>query len=155
MIEDYYDRKAKKGVIGCLYSLTGIIVLGFLCLMCFLCGCTTTKYVPVVEKQIEYVAKTDTLIQKDSVFCHDSVYIHSIGDTVWYEKWHTRYVDRVEYQVRTDSFIKRDSVQVPYPVEKKLTKWQQIKVDWGGWTMLVLVIIIFIIVWLVIKKLQR
>lgn len=155
MIEDYYDRKAKKGVIGCLYSLTGIILLGFLCLMCFLCGCTTTKYVPVVEKQIEYVAKTDTLIQKDSVFYHDSVYIHSIGDTVWYEKWHTRYVDRVEYQVRTDSFIKRDSVQVPYPVEKKLTKWQQTKVDWGGWAMLAVVIFIFIIVWLVIKKLQR
>lgn len=28
--------------------------------------------------------------------------------------------------------VKTDSVPVPYPVEKKLTKWQQIKVNYGG-----------------------
>jgi hypothetical protein len=49
------------------------------------------------------------------------------------EKWHTKYRDRIEYRVKTDSFIKVDSIAVPYPVEKKLSKWEQIKIDVGGW----------------------
>ena len=141
---------------GMSYKACGISFVGIIILLLFiLCSCTTVKYVPVETVRTEYVTKTDTLIKKDSVFCHDSVYIHQKGDTVWYEKWHTRYIDRVEYKVRTDSFIKRDSIQIPYPVEKKLTKWQQAKVDWGGWAMLTLVVLIFIIVWLIVKKLQR
>ena len=151
---DYYDDKLMRS--GMSYKACGISFVGIIILLLFiLCSCTTVKYVPVETVRTEYVTKTDTLIKKDSVFCHDSVYIHQKGDTVWYEKWHTRYIDRVEYKVRTDSFIKRDSIQIPYPVEKKLTKWQQAKVDWGGWAMLTLVVLIFIIVWLIVKKLQR
>ena len=38
----------------------------------------------------------------------------------------------------------RDTIQVPYPVEKKLSKWQQAKVDWGGWALLIVVVLIFL-----------
>lgn len=34
--------------------------------------------------------------------------------------------------------MKSDSIRVPYPVEKKLSKWQQLRLDFGGWAMLVL-----------------
>lgn len=120
-----------------------------------LTGCTTTKYVPVVEHHTEYVTKTDTFIQKDSIFCHDSTYIHDKGDTVLIEKWHTKYIDRWHESVRTDSFIKRDSIPVPYPVEKKLTKWQQTKLDWGGEAIIAVSLILFVIIWLIIKRVQR
>lgn len=149
---DYYERKKKKGVIGCLYSLTGIIVLGFLCLMCLLCGCTTTRYVPVETVKTEYITKTDSFFQKDSVFLKDSVFIHSKNDTVWYERWHTKYIDKVREVVRVDSFIKSDSIQIPYPIEKKLTRWQQIKIDLGGEAIVLIVVVIFIYIWLVIRR---
>jgi hypothetical protein len=40
-----------------------------------------------------------------------------------------------------------DSIPVPYPVEKRLTKWQQAKVDWGGWALLILVILVVIAIY--------
>ena len=132
-------------------SLAGIILLALLCLIC---SCTTTKYVPVETVRTEYITKTDSFIQKDSIFLKDSVFIHSKGDTVWYEKWHTKYIDRVREVVRTDSFIKRDSIQVPYPVEKKLTRWERTKLDWGGEAIIVTILVFFIIVWLIIKRLR-
>ena len=158
MNEDYYERMMQKrcgSLKGCAMSLVGIVVLVLLCLLCSLTSCTTTKYVPVETVRTEYVYKTDSFIQKDSIFLKDSVYIHQKGDTVWFEKWHTQYIDKVREVVRVDSFIKYDSIQVPYPIEKKLTKWQQTKVDWGGWAMLMVVIVSFITIWLVIKRLQR
>lgn len=189
MIDDYYDRKAKKGVIGCLYSLTGIIVLGFLCLMYFLCGCTTTKYVPIKETHTEYVYVNQKDSTKDE-YSHKesekekyisnthteerdscSTTVDQQGNIIKQEHWHWSNTTNSEYIERekalqdsikhlhnkVDSLAseKVDSIPVPHPVEKKLTRWQQIKIDWGGWTMLVLVISIFIIIWLVIKKLQR
>ncbi len=32
-------------------------------------------------------------------------------------------------EITHDTIIKTDSIRVPYPVEKKLTKWQQLKID--------------------------
>ena len=96
-----------------------------------LCGCKT-QYVPVETVRTEYKTKTDTFIQKDSVHVKDSVFIHAKGDTIWYEKWHTKYVDRWRDRIVTDSFVKVDSIQVPYPVERKHSRWEQIKMDYGA-----------------------
>ena len=96
--------------------------------MVLLTGCKTV-YVPVET------VRTDTLmvahIVTDSVwvdrFMHDSVYIHERGDTVWFEKWHTRYVDRWRDRVTHDTIYKSktDSVTVTREVEKPLTKSQR------------------------------
>jgi hypothetical protein len=40
-----------------------------------------------------------------------------------------------------------DSIPVPYPVEKRLTKWQQAKVDWGGWALFVLIVLVVIAIY--------
>lgn len=42
-------------------------------------------------------------------------------------------------------------ISVPYPVEKELTKWQQIKIKLGGWVFSVLVIAVIIVCWLKFK----
>ena len=34
-------------------------------------------------------------------------------------------------EIMHDTIIKTDSIRVPYPVEKKLTKWQQLKIGAG------------------------
>jgi hypothetical protein len=94
-----------------------------------LCSCKTT-YVPVQSVHTEYIDR----VQRDSIYVRDSVYLRERGDTVFLEKWHTKYIERL----RVDSFCKIDSVQVPYPVEvikrveKKLSWWQQTKMDIGG-----------------------
>ena len=113
-------------------------------------SCGTVKYVPVETVKTEYVNKTDTFIQKDSVFCRDSVYVEKKGDTVTVNKVRYVYKDKWKEVVKVDSFIKTDSVQVPYPVEKNLSKWEKLKMDAGGIAIGVclLFIILIVVVWL-------
>lgn len=147
-MSDYYDEmlvKRSKSLRGCCWLFLVMILIIFLGVL--FGSCSSIKYVEVPVEHIVYVNKTDTMLKMDSVYCHDSVYIHSKGDTVYFEKWHTKYRDRIEYKVKTDSFIKVDSVAVPYPVEKKLSKWEQVKMDFGGY--MIVLIVIFIIAFLV------
>jgi hypothetical protein len=60
------------------------------------------------------------------------VYIHERNDTVFVKHFKTKYIDRWKEVIKVDTLIKTDSIQVPYPVEKKLSRWQQIKMDTGG-----------------------
>ena len=96
-----------------------------------LAGCTTTKYVPVVEY------KTDTVIQKltqrDSIYLHDSIHVSEKGDTVLIEKWHTKYRDREVHDTIYQSRV--DSVPKPYPVteylERKMTGLDKFLIGMG------------------------
>ncbi|MBJ2186421.1 MAG: hypothetical protein JFR23_06925 [Muribaculaceae bacterium] len=48
--------------------------------------------------------------------------------------------------------VKSDTIPVPYPVEKQLTKWQQTKMDFGGFALGgVAIVICAVVVWLVRK----
>ena len=116
--------------------LAFFIMLAF-CAMCS--SCTTTQYVPVPEYH------TDTLIvnkvQKDSIWVHDSVSVKEKGDTVWIEKWHTKYALK---EVHDTTYVsKTDTVPVPYPVEKEvpaeLTWWQKTQM-YAGDVLLVIVL---------------
>ena len=102
------------------------------------CVSCKTKYVTVPEYHKEYINRTDTFLRSDTLFRLDSVVIRQQGDTTVIEKmrWQNRFVN--VYKVKTDTIIKTDSIRVPYPVEKKLSKWQQLRMDFGGWAMLVL-----------------
>ena len=152
----YYHQKLLKSgddYKTCLVCFLGIIFLLFIAAM--FSGCKNVQYIPVETVKTEYVTKIDTVLQKDSVVFHDSVYIHSKGDTVWYEKWHTRYVDRIHEVIKTDTMIKLDSIQVPYPVERKLSKWEQVKLDYGGEAIVVFFIIFIVLSWLIMNKILR
>lgn len=109
-----------------------------LLLLAMLASSKTTRYVSVPEYHKEYINRTDTFLRSDTLFRLDSVVIRQQGDTTVIEKirWQNRFVN--VYKVKTDTIIKTDSIRVPYPVEKKLSKWQQLRLDFGGWAMLVL-----------------
>lgn len=85
------------------------------------------KVIYVPEYHTEVVTRTDSVVKIDSVHVNDSVIIKQAGDTIEIDRWHTEFKDRWRERVVVDSFIKVDSVSVPYPVEKKLSKWQQLR----------------------------
>ncbi len=55
-------------------------------------------------------------IQRDSIYLHDSIFVRIRADTVYLEKWHTRWRDRET--VKTDTItlteIKAETVEKPY-----------------------------------------
>lgn len=105
------EERVKACLLHVMSTAVGVIIVIVACAL--LGGCTTTKYVPVVEHH------TDTLIhtqhQRDSIYVHDSTYVRDNGDTVLIERWHTRWRDR--WQHDTLYISKTDSVPKPYPVE--------------------------------------
>lgn len=107
----------------------GLILIGAILI---LSSCKSIQYVPVETVRTEYKVRVDTFLQKDSFVVKDSVYIHERNDTVFVKHFKTKYIDRWKEVIRTDTLIKNDSIQVPYPVEKKLSRWQQVKMDVGG-----------------------
>lgn len=90
-----------------------------------LSGCTTTKYVPVIEHQ------TDTLIQRvverDSIHVHDSIRVTEKGDTVTIERWHTQYRDRWHHD--SVYVAHHDTIPQPYPVTEYVER-KRSKLDW-------------------------
>ena len=120
------------------------------------CVSCKTKYVTVPEYHKEYINRTDTFLRSDTLYRLDSVVVRMQGDTTVIEKirWQNRFVN--VYKVKTDTIMKSDSIRVPYPVERRLSKWEQFKMDVGGLAMgLIAVVIIFVIVWLVRRKVFR
>lgn len=115
---------------------------------CIAFSCRTVKYVPIetIKSDTTYINK----LQKDSVYIKDSVYVHSKGDTVYLNRYIYKYIDRL---TRDTMYVSKvDSVQVPYPVEKELTKWQQIKLDVGGISLGVICLGIIILIAYFVKR---
>ena len=112
--------------------------------ICFI-SCRT-QYIPVETVRTEY--KTRDSIRIDSIYNQDSIYVLVKGDTVYQYRY--KYLYKYQYLNRTDTMIKIDSVQVPYLVEKQLTRWQQMKIERGGWAFgSIIVYILIIVIWLV------
>jgi hypothetical protein len=51
--------------------------------------------------------------------------------------------------------MKTDSVQVPYPVEKELNRWEKVKMELGGWAIGVLLMAFVIAVCLTYKSRRK
>lgn len=125
-----------------------ITLAPFMCMLFVICSCRTVKYVPVETIKVDttYINK----LQRDSIYMLDSVYVKEKGDTVLIEKYKYLYRDKL---VRDTMYISKvDSIQVPYPVEKELTRWQQFRMYFGGWAMCIVVISILILIVYKIKK---
>lgn len=122
-------------------------------------SCTTTRYVPVETVRTEIKQIHDTVTIKDSIQKENQIIIRE-ADSAEIERLNTEYgfklnkaqrtimilQKELEYnshnqtEVRDSIVYKEKEVQVPYPVEKKLSKWQQIKLDFGE----VFIIVIFV-----------
>ena len=92
--DNWIDRGARLLIA----TIIGILLLWT---MGFFSSCTRTVYVP------------QTSIQRDSIFQFLK------ADTMYIEKWHTKYVERLS----TDTLYvdRSDTLRIPYPVEKPLT----------------------------------
>ena len=153
------------------------------------CGCSHKVYVPVesVHTDTVYMARKDSVHIKDSlvirqvinirdsVAIHDSVVIvkNEQGEVKerlivrYRDRWHAtqdnltlqRQIDR--YKASNDSLraTKKERIEIPVPVEKKLSRWQKIKMDVGGWAIgamstFLLAIVGYIVIWL-LKKYRK
>jgi len=101
-----------------------------------------TQYVPVETIRTEY--KTRDSIRHDSIYQQDSIYVLVKGDTVYQYKY--KYIYKYVYLNKTDTVFENNSVQVPYPVEKQLSRWQAIRMELGGWAMGIILLFVLIIV---------
>jgi hypothetical protein len=148
---------------GCGTQIMLYSIVLFIIAVCF-CGCKSVQYVPVEASHTEHHWHTDSIIQKDSVVKEsmttvmqlDSAQMAKYGiqlknaERAWLVKsWE---LERQIEQLQKMSAIRdtvRDTIQVPYPVEKKLSKWQQTKVDWGGWAMLGVLVVIILFLFII------
>lgn len=117
-----------------------------------LCSCRSEKYIPIET------VRTDSIyinqVQRDSIYQHDSIYIREKGDTVWMEKYKYIYRDKIVRD--TMYFNQTDTIREPYPVEKELSRWQQMKLELGGWAFgIIITAALIFVVWLVYKSRKK
>ena len=120
-----------------------------------LAGCKSVQYVPMET------VRTDSIYvdryQRDSIYQRDSVFVNRwiAGDTVYQDKvvWKYVYRDKVKYD--TVAILRSDTVNVPYPVECKLSKWEQLKLNVGGWAISIIIIIVLIVMGCMVYKLKK
>lgn len=120
------------------------------------------RLLKVFESKRERESKSDSLVDRTK----ETVVLNVQGDTVMLTRTQYVYVSsnrekelEVENKTLRDSVsvlntrlesIKTDSIQVPYPVERELSRWEQTKMDFGGMAIGGLVIAVcFAVVWLV------
>ena len=106
-----------------------------------LASCKTrqvTEYVTVEVPRVHTEWKTDTL--RDSVHVIDSVTVYTKGDTVYVDRTRNkvRWRDRIVRAEKCDTITKVKEVPVPVEVEKKLSKWQKVRMRLGDSAMALL-----------------
>ena len=131
----------------------GIVVwlmLVFLCGMILMAmgSCKSVQYVPV--ETIKHDSVYITQHSKDSIYLHDSIHIVEKADTVLIERWHTRWRDRV----RTDTIYisKADTIQIPYPVEREMSKSEKMYINIGKWSVGVITGLFLVLVFYIFAR---
>ena len=104
-------------------------------------GCSRVQYVPM-----QTVLKDSIVFHRidiDSVVIKDSIFVDRTKDTVYkyVERWQEKYI------IRNDTTIieRVDSIPVEVKVEKQLTRWQQMKIDYGDNVLVMLGAVIVVI----------
>lgn len=147
-------------------------------LMSTICSCRSVKYVPVessvdsivVEKLVEVQLPPDSATIRALLECDENgkvilswldiansknaqaqLAIDSLGNLLakMRTQQDTIYLPSKEVTVTKE-------VKVPYPVEKELTRWQQMKLELGGWAFGIIIAFALIIVgWLVYRSRKK
>ena len=114
-------------------------IITFIFLATILYSCKSIQYVPVetMKRDTTYLSQTKI----DSIYHRDSIYVERKGDTVYLSKYKYLY----KYIEKHDTLWREkvDTIQIAYPVEAQLTKWQKIKINIDEYlkTTIILVII--------------
>ena len=154
------------------------IVTAVLFVTAFVCfsGCTRKVYIPVERTTTVTETVRDTLVEVKLKAVHDTVTIESLGrDTTSYLKDGTHFSyatwkdGKLGHSLGTlpDASAKGlvkvihthtvDSIPYPVPVEveKKLTFWEQLKMEYGGFAMGIAVALGFIIGVMIFSERRR
>lgn len=123
----------------------------FLFFLFAVAACTPTKYVPAETVRTEYRDRGVERIVTDTV--RDTRLVWVKGDTVR----EIRQSERIRLVAVHDTcFVEHvDSIRVPYPVERKLSRWERAKMDFGGFAMGGFVIAVCVAVAWLIKKFRK
>ena len=123
--------RARLSIFALFWAVAALVLLS---------GCSRVQYVPM-----QTVLKDSIVFHRidiDSVVIKDSIFIDRTKDTVY------KYVDRWQekYIIRNDTTIieRVDSIPVEVKVEKQLTRWQQMKIDYGDNVLVMLVAVIVV-----------
>lgn len=132
-------------------------------LLLLLTGCKT-KYISVPEYHKEYISRTDSFFHTDTVkekewmtikevdstqLAELGIQLKNIRSAYLIERNKNRERSNITLSAKTDTIFKTDSIPVPYPVERKLNKWERVKMDYGGMAIGgTFVAVCFIVVWL-------
>lgn len=106
------------------------------------------------HKPMETVVRDSLYITQrmiDRVLIRDSVFERQVHDTIY------RYRERetVRYLSLRDTLYieRRDSVSVPYPVERKLTKWEAARMRMGDILLVsVNIVLIYVVIWMIRRR---
>lgn len=138
-----------------------IKMLSILLVTLCLTGCKTVKFVPVPEYHTLYKMRVDTVQRWDSVrdvqwmtvrevdstqLAALGIQIKGLKNALLIER--NKLLQKIsnEKTHKVDTVLQRDSIPVLYPVEKPLTKWQQWKMDMGGWAMVVAAVLVILVI---------
>lgn len=123
--------RARFNIFALFWTVAALVLLS---------GCSRVQYVPM-----QTVLKDSIVFHRidiDSVVIKDSIFIDRTKDTVYkyVERWQEKYI------IRNDTTIieRVDSIPVEVKVEKQLTRWQQIKIDYGDNVLVMLVAVIVV-----------
>lgn len=143
-----------------------------------ICSCRSVKYIPVestadsivVEKLVEVQLPPDSSTIRALLECDENgrvvlswldiansknaqaqLAIDSLGNLL--AKMRTQ-PDTI-YKPSKEVTVTKE-VKVPYPVEKELTRWQQMKLELGGWAFGIIIAFALIIIgWIVYKSWKK
>lgn len=149
-MRDNFDKDLIKAILAQVliwWSAVAIILIFALCGV--LCSCRSVRYVevPRVSRDTLRVVQVET--RRDSV--RDSIFLREFvrGDTVYRVKYVERLRWRDRWRVDTLRAVRVDSVGVPYPVERKVSRWDKVRYIWSGVAVgLVLATVAATVVWL-------
>ena len=127
-----YDEKDFNSALGKVIKWL-VVWMVILFVLALLASCRQVEYVTVekVRTDTTYITKW----QRDSVWLHDSIRVREKGDSVWVERWHTQWRDRL--RVDTIYQATHDTIPQPYPIETikevpaELSWWQKLRL-WIG-----------------------
>ena len=126
-------------------------------LIAILAGLSLLGCKPYKVAQQETVIKDSLYIVQrmiDRVLIRDSVYERHVHDTVYQYKER----ETVRYLSLRDTLYieRRDSVTVPYPVERKLTKWEAARMLLGDILLIIVNIgLIYVVICLIKRRRKR
>lgn len=134
----------------------GLLFLIIPCIMLsLLTGCKSVQYVPVETVRTDSVYVDCYL--RDSIYQRDSVFINrwTAGDTIYQDKIVYKYIYRDKVKYDTVAILRSDTVRVPFPVDREISKWEQIRLDVGGWAIGVVIITFLIVIGCMVYKLKK